>query len=70
MPVDSVGSAYADMTSGQVQAEAQARVMSEAVDTMEMQGEAAVQLIQGASEMTSSEPISDPALGQNVDVTA
>lgn len=70
MPVDSVGGAYADMTTTQVQMEAQTRVMSEAVDTMEMQGEAAVQLIQGASEMTSSEPISDPALGQNVDVTA
>jgi hypothetical protein len=70
MPVDSVGGAYANMTAAQVQTEAQTRVMSEAVDTMEMQGEAAVQLIQGASEMTSSEPISDPALGQNVDLTA
>lgn len=70
MPVDSVGGAYTDMTAAQVQTEAQTRVMSEAVDTMEMQGEAAVQLIQGAAEMTSSEPISDPALGQNVDVTA
>ncbi len=70
MPLDNIGSAYTDMSTSQTQIEAQAKVMSEAIDTMEMQGEAAVQLIQGASEMTSSQPITDPALGQNVDLTA
>jgi len=58
------------MGTAQTQMQAQTQVMSEAVDAMEMQGEAAVQLIQSASEMTSSQPITDPALGQNVDLTA
>ncbi len=70
MTVDNIGSSYADMSAAQTQMQAQTQVMSEAVDAMEMQGEAAVQLIQSASEMTSSQPITDPALGQNVDLTA
>ncbi len=69
MAVEQVGSAYADFSSAPLESDVQASVLREAVDTAEMQGEAAVQLIQAASEMTSSEPISDPALGQNVDVT-
>jgi hypothetical protein len=68
--VENIGSSYADMGTAQTQMQAQTQVMSEAVDAMEMQGEAAVQLIQSASEMTSSQPITDPALGQNVDLTA
>lgn len=70
MSIENVGNGYADMSAAQTQMQAQTSVMREAIDTVEMQGEAAVQLIQGASEMTSTQSITDPALGQQVDVTA
>ena len=70
MSIENVGNGYADMSAAQTQTQAQTSVMREAIDTVEMQGEAAVQLIQGASEMTSTQSITDPALGQQVDVTA
>jgi hypothetical protein len=64
--MSSIGSASAGLSY-----EIGVRIAAKALDVMEMQGEAAVSLIQAAADLQEQvNPSSDPGLGRRIDVTA
>ncbi|MFW5717996.1 MAG: putative motility protein [Spirochaetota bacterium] len=68
--IDSISSAATSMSQAALQQQAQTSVLANAIDTVEAQGEAVVDLISVSSASGQQQVFTDPLLGQNVNVLA
>lgn len=68
--IDSIASSFTAMAQAQVMQQAQTSVLASALDTVEAQGEAVVDLINVSSVSGQQQVFTDPMLGQNVNVLA
>lgn len=66
--IEAIGSSYTSMQQAQTMMEAQTSVLASAIDTVEAQGEAMVDVINTSSVNGQSQVFADPMLGQNVDL--
>lgn len=68
--IDSIAANYTGMAQAQQMLEAQTSVLASAIDTVESQGEAVVDLLNVSSVNGQQQAITDPMLGQNVNLLA
>ena len=66
--IESIAAHYTGMAQAQLMQQAQTSVLASAIDTVEAQGEAVVDLINVSSVSGQQQAFTDPMLGQNVDV--
>ncbi|MFW5688282.1 MAG: putative motility protein, partial [Spirochaetota bacterium] len=67
---ESIASGYTSMAHAQQTLEAQTSVLASAIDTVETQGQAVVDLISVSSASGQQQVFTDPMLGQHVNVLA
>jgi hypothetical protein len=68
--IDGINSSYTAMQQAQVMQQAQTSVLASAIDSVESQGSAVVDLINTTSVTGQQQVFTDPMLGQNVNILA
>lgn len=68
--IESIAASSTAMAQAQLMQQAQTSVLASAIDTVEDQGSALVDLINVSSVSGQQQTFTDPLLGQNVDILA